>query len=232
MTVSIKLETSNSLAIEYKRLALTQNPSKLATIKSDDLYSSNIILLLLNACIIEGILRTWLTAEIKKDLNKLATERMQAGKTSPSKPEIVAENYWVKVEHAGGWQSINNQYREYMTVKLSSISGYPAITHLFTLRNVIGHGTSIVIPKYHAEAPGSDYTDSWQKKLEDVRTYLTTNINASDVLDSLSKSEISKHFWEQSRIFLDGVAEKFNNEIVQTSLAYKSFDGYRFGFRN
>lgn len=232
MTVSMKLETSNSLAIEYKRLALTQNPSKLGTIRSDEFYSSNIILLLLNACIIEGVLRTWLTAEIKKDLNKLATERMQAGKNSPSKPEMVAENYWVKVEHAGGWQSIISQYRDYMALQLTSISGYTSINHLFTLRNVIGHGTSIVIPKYHTEAPGSDYTDSWQKKLEDVRRYLTSNLNASDVLDSLSKSEISKHFWEKSRIFLDEVAGKFDNEIVQTSLAYKSFDRYSFGFRN
>jgi len=232
MTISIKLETSNSIAIEYKRLALTQNPSKLELINSGELYSSNVILLLLNACIVEGVLRTWLTAEIKKDLNQLAAERMQSGKKTPSKPEIVAESYWVKVEHAGGWQNINNQYKEYMGVRLSSINGYAAINHLFTLRNVIGHGTSIVIPKHPTEAPGSDYTDSWQKKLEDVRKYLISNLNASDVLDSLGKSEISKHFWEQTRIFLDEVAGKFNNEIIQTSLAYKSFEGYSFGFRN
>lgn len=232
MTVSIKLEAANSLAIEYKRLALTQNPSKLEIITSGELYSSNIILLLLNACVIEGILRTWLAAEIKKDLNELSEERMQTGKISPSKPEMIAESYWVKVEHAGGWRNINDQYKEYMAVKLSGMSGYAAINHLFTLRNVIGHGTSIVIPKHHAEAPGSDYTDSWQKKLEDVRKYLTSNLDANDVLDSLSKSEISKHFWEQSRIFLDEVSGKFNNEIVQSSSAYKSFDGYSFGFRN
>lgn len=232
MTVSIKLETSNSLAIEYKRLALTQNPSKLKVIESGELYSSNIILLLLNACIIEGVLRTWLTTEIKKDLKELATERKETGKTSPSKPELIAESYLVKVEHTGGWRNINDQYKEYMAVKLSGMSSYTAINHLFTLRNVVGHGTSIVIPKHHAEAPGSDYTDSWQKKFEDVRKYLTSNLNASNVLDSLSKSEISKHFWEQSRIFLDEVSGKFGNKVIRSSSAYKSFDGYSFGFRD
>ena len=232
MTISIKLETSKSLAIEYKRLALSQNPSKLKIIGSGEHYTSNIILLLLNACIVEGILRTWLTAEIKEDLNQLATERMQAGKTKPSKPEMVTESYWVQVEHTGGWRNINDQYKEYMALKLSNLKGYAAMAHLFTLRNVVGHGTSIVIPKHHSNLPGSDYTDRWQKKLEDARKYLTANLDASDLLDSLNNSKISKHFWEQSKMFLDEVAAKFQNKIVEKSSAYQSFDGYRFGFRN
>jgi hypothetical protein len=93
MSVSIKLETSHSLAIQYKRLALDQNPSRLKFIKAGELYGSNIILILLNACIVEGVLRTWLAKQIKHDLSDLANERMQAGKTSASKPEIIAESY-------------------------------------------------------------------------------------------------------------------------------------------
>jgi uncharacterized protein (DUF736 family) len=231
MTVSIKLETAYSLAIQYKELALKQNPKILKMANPGELYSSNIILLLLNACIVEGVLRTWLTEQIKTDLFTLGAERTRSGKTSPSKPEVVAENYWVQVEHAGGWQKIIDQYREYMAVHLSKLDGYVATNHLFTLRNVIGHGTSIVIPKYHTNDPGSDYTDRWQKKLEESRKYLQSKLNSDDVLDALNKGEISKHFFDQSMRLLSNASGIFSDAVIQSSRAYKMLGDYSFGFR-
>ena len=188
-------------------------------------------LLLLNACIVEGILRTWLSTQIKNDLGDLATERMNNGKTDPTRPETIAESYLVQVEHTGGWKNLNDQYREYLAVKLSVLGSYSAINQLFTLRNVIGHGTSIVIPKNPSNAPGSEYTDRWQKKLEAVKNYVTSNLAATDILDALGKSEISKHFLDHSKIFVKEVAGKYSKQTVQSSSAYSWLDGYNFGFR-
>ncbi|MFM0742080.1 hypothetical protein PQQ51_33035 [Paraburkholderia xenovorans] len=231
MTIHLVLETADSLLYSYEHLALKHRKNE----GGKQNYKTTFPLLILNASIVEGILRYWLANSIKETMEDMIKQGTAAGQTRKNKAELLLEEYLIEVEGNGGFEKLKAQYNFFFTVPLdakSSTYDQDAIRALFTLRNVLAHGTALVAPKVPASSPNKqNYVDSWQSKLQVVTVLLKKLTGAADIFHALDDYSIPLHFFEQSKLFLQEIRSKLP-ATMKESEAHKAMQALRFGYRH
>ena len=221
------LETAASLLVGYEVLALEYNRAKgrrgsisfeddsdetLPT-KSFKNYDYTFSMLVLNASIIEGVLRSILSEIIAQDINKRVEEGNSRGQTEPSRSERLHYKFRDELEVQGGWGKLKEQYALYLNVSLDKIipsKVKESIEVLFVLRNILAHGTAIIQPKTEMGESMKDlYPYTWQRKLQRVRVYLEKEFGHTDVFDNLAEYDVPVHFLNATKQYF----EKLETEI-------------------
>lgn len=231
MTTHIVLETADSLLYSYELLALSHRKNE----DGKHNYNTTFPLLILNASIVEGILRYWLATSIKKTMDDLITQGTAAGQNKKNKAELLLEEYLIEVEGNGGFEKLKAQYSFFFTVPLDAKStayNPDAIRALFTLRNVLAHGTALVAPKILVSSPSKhNYVGSWQSKLQMVTILLKQLTGTQDIFQALDDYKVPLHFFEQSKLFLKEVRSKLPAS-TKDGKAHDAMQALQFGYRH
>lgn len=230
MTSHLVLETADSLMYSYETIALKHQKNY----GNKNNYQTTFPLLILNASIIEGILRFWLSNSIKSTINEIIDQGKKLGKTQKEKAEQLLENYLIEVEGNGGFDKIKGQYNFYFNISLDTktINFDPEpINALFTLRNVLAHGTALVAPKTPAGSPNrAFYVDRWQSRLQSATNLVKGQTSAPDIFQALDCHNIPAYFFNQSKLFLAEVADSLPKG-TKIGIAYPALRDLKFGYR-
>ncbi|BBE49661.1 hypothetical protein OYT1_ch0085 [Ferriphaselus amnicola] len=226
------LETADALTLSYEILALEHKRSQSLGFET---YRTTFPLLMLNASIIEGTLRFWLASSVKHEMARLIEQGTQLGKTEKDKAEQLLEKFLIEIEGSGGFEKLVSQYNFYFDISLvAKNQGYDqeAIKALFTLRNVLAHGTAVIAPKHPASSPDKEnYVDNWQSRLQQVNTVIFAATGTSDVYAALKDYRLPEYFFGQSKTFLKSIYAMLPQHTVNAGIAYSAFTDLSFGFR-
>ena len=102
MTAYIVLETADSLLYSYELLALRHRKNE----HGKHNHNTTFPLLILNASIVEGILRYWLANSIKETMDDLIKQGTAAGQNEKNIAELLLEEYLIEVEGNGGFEKL------------------------------------------------------------------------------------------------------------------------------
>jgi hypothetical protein len=103
---------------------------------------------------------------------------------------------------------------------------------LFTLRNVLAHGTALVAPKIPAGSPNKAlYVDRWQSRLQQATNLVKSQTSASDIFQALDGHKIPEYFFNQSKIFLAEILGMLPNNM-EIGMAYPALRDLNFGYRS
>jgi hypothetical protein len=243
-TAFIGLETATSLLVAYESLALSHKKALRLEETSAEFgerdanehvnYQNTFALLIINAAIIEGTLRSILSGRILNEINSIVEERKSKGATSPTKAEMLLSKYHVDIEAQGGWEKIKEQYAFYFDISLDSFMGEElreAINVLFTLRNVLAHGTAIVSPKEKMDDSEKElYPYAWQRKLQRTSVYLEKEFKGGDVFKNLAKHDVPEHFMTKTKELFDKVETALSPLPSNSQVTIDMLKRYSFGF--
>jgi hypothetical protein len=238
MTRHFILETADALTYSYETIALRHRHNHELS-RSPSSYPTTFPLLILNASIVEGILRFWLASSVKNEMKRLVTQGQSLGKTAKDKAEQLLERYLIEIEGNGGFDKLKGQYGFFFDISLDGKDPHDPtynpdpIKVLFTLRNVIAHGTTLVAPKIPAGSPKKDeYVDSWQSRLQLATSVLKGATSTTNIFDALQDYRTASFFFEQSRVFLKRTRLKLLSQDIDDGAAFKAFTDLEFGYRN
>jgi len=199
-------------------------------------YNNVFSLLLLNASIIEGALRSLLSQRILDDIDIAAEEGKERGQTKPSKPEEMLSKFHSDIEMQGGWEKIKEQYSFYFNVSLDRLMAEDlkeSINILFTLRNILAHGTAIIEPTNRMDESMKDiYPYNWQRKLQKVSVYLKREFKNDSVFDNLAEHELPEHFLNKTKELFKKIEDEFNPIVGRPENIFKLMDSYSFGYNH
>lgn len=238
-------QTCSPLLISYETLALDFSRT-IRLRKLDDVdgnscrsnYNSAFTLLILNASLLEGVLRSILIWKIKEEAENIIKERQGLGYDSPSKAENLLYKFREDVEHQGGWENLKNQYSLFLGISLENImkgideNTKEAINVLFTLRNILAHGTTIIQPKHKMPDDMKDvYPYKWQSKTQQASVYLNKQFGMGEnIIDNLSSDAVPEHFMNITQQFIAKLKDEI--EIPKESQEIiNMIEKYTFGYR-
>ena len=216
-------ETATSLLIAYESLAVAhkkawEKEEYRAEGKGTEPvnwgnFQNAFALLILNASIIEGTLRSILTHRLRKDIDVAIAAGIAAGRSGPNKMEQLLAKFHAETEMAGGWDSLKRQIELYLDVSVDKAvtpAAKEAITVMFALRNVLAHGTAIIQPSVKMSDDMKDvYPWNWQAKLHGVAMYLERHFAKGGVFENLAVYEMPEHFWNVTKDFLTQIEALF-----------------------
>ncbi len=240
------LETATSLLLSYESLALAHERAlDLEKINADNSnreidkninYQNSLALLMLNSAIIEGVLRSIISDKISDEINKNTTDGVSQGKTEPSKAEHLLSKYRNDIEMLGGWGKIKEQYLFYFDLSLDIFmeeSIKEAINTLFTLRNVLAHGTAIISPKDEMnETNKNNYPFTWKRKLQQTSIYLKKTFGSDDIFENLSEHSMPEHFFLKTQMFMKKIENEFSPLPKRAKVTIDMINEYKFGYVN
>lgn len=236
-------ETATSLLLAYESLARAHE----STLRRADAGDANpqpyhsymhaFALLILNASIIEGTMRTILTEKVKTDLNAAITRGKREGRTEHDSPTRLLQKFLVDLETSGGWENL---------VKTSGMSYYGAsldqdvsadvkegIQALFVLRNVLAHGTTLIQPseKMTDDMKG-EYPFTWQSKLGGAASYLEKHLKRGGIFENLADPRTPEHFMDVTKQFFTEIEPRFAPIDERAANTIDLIKRYRFGSIN
>lgn len=238
-------ETAASLVIAYETLGLEHRRQwslegyRAQDKKEDPVvwvnYKNAFAILILNASIIEGTLRSILTHKLRQDVNEAVAQGKAAGQTAPNKMEQLLAKFQAEVEMSGGWEALKRHIELYLDVSVDKAvkpETKEAITVLFALRNVLSHGTAIIQPSVKMSDEMKDvYPWNWQSKLHGVAMYLERTFGKGGVFENLADHEMPGHFWEVTQDYFTQLETIFTPlpDAVKTTI--KMIKDLSFGYR-
>lgn len=246
-------ETSTSLLIAYEVLALGYKKSQsirtpLAYDENNELknakppkhdyanYNQSLALLVLNASILEGTLRSIISEKLSSDINEEIEQGKKAGKTSPSKSEQLMYKFRDEVELQGGWENLKNQYSFYFDISLEKStdeSTREGVNALFVLRNILAHGTAIIQPSETMDEEMKDiYPYTWQRKTQRAHIYLKTTFGHESFFENLAEYAVPEHFMEVTKKFLNDIEGQLKPLPERAKKATDMISKYSFGYIN
>lgn len=197
-------------------------------------YNQSIALLVLNASIIEGLVRSVLSQSIFDDYDKQVKKEVEEGRDSPSKPQLMLQKFQSEVEIQGGWEKLKEQFLFYFDVsidKMLSEDVKESINALFVLRNVFAHGTAIVHPKEPMdETMKTEYPYSWYRRLQRARVYLKKHFGHDDIFENLAEYAVPEHFLGATKLFFDALEKEFGELPSRASDVISKLRDYSFGY--
>ena len=235
MARSLILETANTLLYSYEHLAIMHKEAerKAKGAPSMDAYVTTFPLIILNACMIEGVLRWWLSALLHRARDQRSIDRQKLDRAQPEISDRLIENYLVSMENNGGWERLKEPYSMLLDMSLDKSDPSGAIRCLFTLRNILAHGTSLVTPTDKSPNPKrSEYPFNWQARLQSAETYLFTLNPESDILDLLEHWNVPEELLQQTKAFLQDVFSQFLVKPNSASQCFFDLQSFKFGHRN
>lgn len=242
------LETSTSLflayqplAREYKRAANRRTPLTFDSSEKGgktssphfNNYNQSFALLILNASILEGTLRSILSEKIANDIKIETQQGRSEGRSKASKAEQLLYKFRDDVEIYGGWGKLKEQYKFYLEIHLDKVGSKDlkeAIDALIVLRNIIAHGTAIVQPNEKIDDALKDvYPYSWQNKVHGASVYLRKVYGSDDMFENLAEFDIPKHFLDVTREYLNAVTEELDFSPKRANQTLEMINRYTFG---
>lgn len=244
MTKYIGWETSVSLLLAYETLAM--NHVKTLRIETVDpatgepvpyfKYKNAFALLILNASIVEGTMRTILSERVKADLGAAIDRGSKQGRTEHDAPTRLLAKFLVDLESSGSWQGLMSNALSYLGEKMDN--GVDAevregIEKLFVLRNVLAHGTTLIQPKTKmSDVMKDEYPFSWQSKLHGVAMYLEKQFGRSGVFENLAHPDCPKHFMDVTKRYFIEIETKFAPVPERAANTISMLKSYSFGYSN
>lgn len=239
-------DTARSLLIAYESLALAyEKQHKIEQINAESYkreavkysnYNHCFALLILNASILEGVLRSMISDRVTSDIDRAAKKGMTEGRTEPSKPEQLLSKFLSDIEMQGGWDRLKEQYSLYYDIsleKLVSSDVREGVTTLFVLRNVLAHGTTMIQPKAKMEDSLKDiYPFNWQRKLQRVAVYLEKEFKKGDLFENLAEHDVPAHYFDVTKSFLSEAKNQFGPLPDRINETIRMIEGYNFGHIN
>lgn len=238
------LETATSLLISYEAVALAHRKSNnIENIYAEQdgrnpnqnvNYKCGFALLIINASIIEGTLRSIISERLLEDIAKATDGARAQGRTGPTKAESLLAKYHSDVEMQGGWEKLKEQYSFYFDKSLSEEIGKDlseTLEVLFLLRNVLAHGTAIVQPSVNMDNTMKDiYPYNWQRQLQRASVYLEKIFGKGDIFKNLADYSMPEHFLEKTKELFLAVEKSFGPIPPRASKTIGMLHQYSFGY--
>ena len=237
-------ETSLSLMLAYDGLArnhaqrLRNAPKEPGTTEPHprDVYRNLFALLILNASIIEGTMRTILSERVRADLNAAVAAGRLRGRTGHDGPTRLLEEFLISTESAGSWSKLTSDYKSYLGEAMHD--GLPpdlvqGIENLFVLRNIFAHGTALIQPKTKmSDDMKGIYPFNWQSRLHGVSVYLEKHFKRGGVFENLAHPDVAEHFMEITKRYFAEMQRKFDPLPERAVETIRLINGYSFGYSN
>lgn len=241
-------ETSVPLLLSYEILALNfkknidirehnhkQIENQDAQVNYDN-YDQTFSLLIINASIIEGTLRSILSEKINAESQSIIKERMGLGHQSPSKAEMMLDKFRYEVELQGGWENLKNQYSLFLQISLDKITDEDtreAINTLFILRNILAHGTALIQPSsLMLEEMKNIYPYNWQSKIQRASMHLNKTFNKNDIFKNLADDRVPEYFLEKTKGYFSNLETVLENDIPERAMqTINLLKKLKFGYR-
>ena len=244
MSTYIGWETSVSLLLAYETLAM--NHQKTLRISPNEegsdephayfKYKNSFALLILNASIVEGTMRTILSERVKADLDAAIERGIQEGRTEHDAPTRLLAKFLVDLESSGSWQGLMTSALSYLGEKMDNgvdTEVRDGIEKLFVLRNVLAHGTALIQPKTKmSDDMKNEYPFSWQSKLHGVAMYLENKFSRGGIFDNLAHPDCAKHFMEVTKQYFTEIEKKFDPIPGRAARTFEMIREYSFGYYN
>ena len=244
------LETSTSLLIAYESLALAYKSmyerqesystlgmtgSVPSAVNPYNNFSHGLALLVINASIIEGTLRSILSSRVLDDIQIASVEGLRKGQTGPDFPEKLMRKFLSDLELTGGWQQLKSAYQTYLgdkiETKINNSDLLQTIEVLFTLRNIFAHGTSLIKPsEVMGEHESEEYPYNWQNKLHPLQVYLKKQFRYEDIFDNLAEYGMPEHFFAKTQEFFLLVETGLAPMPLRVSKTLDMLKGMSFGY--
>jgi hypothetical protein len=244
MSKYIGWETATSLLLAYDTLAAnhTKTLRHAPTEPGKDephpyyKYKNAFALLILNASIVEGTMRTILSERVKADLDKAVARGSREGRTEHDPPTRLLENFLIELESNGSWSKLLTSAASYLGYKMDREIDAPTrdgIDHLMNLRNVFAHGTALIQPftKMSDDMKGQ-YPFNWQSKLHGIAMYLEKQFCRGDIFLNLAHPDCPKHFMEVTERYLTEIEKHFSPLPERAANTIEMVKAYRFGYAN
>jgi hypothetical protein len=254
-TSYIRLDTSNQLLNQYKSLA-SDVAQKAALDNSEfdryDLFTSsyagkilddkyisfNLLLINLNAAILEGYLRAVISEIVHADrvkLNKHCVENRNSDLSHAlDKSFNNIRSFIDEIENKGGYLNLKNQYKNYLDIDFTKVLDNELkadIEALFVLRNIAAHGTALVAPlDIMDESQKNDYPYKWQSQLKSVGV-LAQREFGSTVHEALRHPCFASYFMKKTQELIRCIYTHDKVADYQKQM-YEKLDNYKFGFLN
>lgn len=242
---NVSLHTPMSLLLGYEKLALHHALQTLrdpldpadGTVSADglDSYGTTFPLLLLNAAIVEGTLRSLISLLLIAARKRAIANAGASGRSAPNSAERLVEKFHLEVDGSGGWDNLKSQYHDYFGARLkdmTSSDNFEAIEALFVLRNVLAHGTPLVVPTPKLNDHEKDaYPYKWQTRLQRAAVLLEKTFGAGGVFQNSAIQSVPAFFWQESRVFLNTVTMRVTPLPNPVSDMMASINDYTFGDR-
>lgn len=177
-----------------------------------DNYVYNFPLLSLNAAIIEGALRYVLSQNLRNEINRHIEENSKKGATGKSSYENILDSFLIRLESEGGIEKLFSFYTGFLKFDISKEINrdlYRKIKILFSLRNILAHGTTLVEADPETIDQNNEVFFKQQKTLEEARKLLNQLYGEDDFLKNLSHFELPKYFMSITQEFLKEFKDKF-----------------------
>ncbi|WP_225776543.1 hypothetical protein [Pseudomonas sp. Marseille-Q5115] len=242
MATYIGWETSVSLLLAHETLA--KNHLKMVHAGSEGgkdpepyfMYKNTFALLILNASIVEGTLRSILTELVKADLNAAIDLGRQQGRTAHDAPTRVLQKFLADLEGGGSWSTLTASATLYLGAKLADgidEGAQEGIEKLFVLRNVLAHGTTLIQPKTKmADDLKDEYPFNWQSKLHGVTMYLEKHLGRKGIFENLAHPDCPKHFIDVTKQYFTDLEAKCAPLPERVAKTIEMVKGYSFGYYN
>jgi len=241
MSTYIGWETAVSLLLAYETLAM--NHAKTLRNESKDpatgepapyfKYKNAFALLILNASIVEGTMRTILSEKVKIDLNAAVERGIREGRKEHDAPTRLLAKFLVDLESNGSWQNLMSSSVAYLGEKMDvKMNGEikEGIEKLFVLRNVLAHGTALIQPKMKMSDDMKDvYPFSWQSKLHGVAVYLERQFGRGGIFENLAHPDCPEHFMCITKQYFIQIESHLNPIPERAANTIRLIKEYSFG---
>lgn len=244
MTTYVGWETAVSLLLAYETLAL--NHRKTLSIEPNEegtdephayfKYKNGFALLILNASIIEGTMRTILSERVKDDIDAAVDLGNREGRTEHDAPTRLLARFLVDLESSGSWEKLSSASVSYLGEKIDhgvDPQVKEGIEKLFVLRNVLAHGTTLIQPKEKMpDDLKNEYPYSWQSKLHGVAMYLEKQFGRGGVFENLAHPDCAEHFMNVTQQYFTFIAQKYAPLPERAAKTVEMIKRYSFGYIN
>lgn len=237
------LETYEFIAIKKFNSTVSKEKGTDVPDFDDKNRSFAITLLVLNAMILEGVLKNILYYYIDEEINQRTFEGMKNdGRTKPSKMEQIFYKYRDDMQSSSTWSKVRDSYPLLLDISFKDVvdsDTNEAIEVLFSLRNILAHGAPIIQPKERMPDDEKDiYPYKWQTSTQRINVYLQKQFGGDDLFENLAKSDLPKHFMEMTTKLINSLLaqdnikiENFEKDKNLTEIL-KLLSKYNFGYHN
>lgn len=250
MTQKLKIwETSISLLVAYEILALgykkakaIRTPVSLGESQRKHMqhdyanYHQSFAMLVLNASIVEGTVRSILSEKISTDVDYEIKKGESVGQTKPSRSEQLLYKFREEVELQGGWEKLKGQYAQYLDISLDKITDdrtREGLNALFVLRNILAHGTAIIQPSARMDEDLKDvYPFNWQSRIQRASVYLKSIFGHEGVFENLAEFGVPEHFMDVTKTYFKDLEKNLGILPERAQKTIKMVCDYEFGYIN
>lgn len=199
-------------------------------------YRTTFPLLIYNALIIEGTIRSIIISYLDELIDKVHND------TSEEREYLYAINSLIQIQLVNvtfntSWNTLTDTYKNFFKKTLYDDLELEeelrsTIAVLFDLRNKFAHGTSILYPKINTTELGGlgDYPQKWINQLGNISSYLEKNFDGEDIFERLADFKVPKHFFDATKKLFNKIKIRHDSRPGLVGVNIREVCKYEFGF--